>query len=64
MRKIYFIETLLLSVLFSMFIQQEAIAVVADSIEYLQPDGTVVTILLKGNENLSWAETLNGYTIA
>ncbi len=32
-------------------------------IEYKQPDGTTTTILLKGDENLRWAETLDGYTL-
>ncbi|MEI6767254.1 MAG: hypothetical protein WCM76_16610 [Bacteroidota bacterium] len=32
-------------------------------IEYKQPDGTVTTILLKGDENIHWAETSDGYTL-
>jgi hypothetical protein len=32
-------------------------------IEYKQPDGTVLTIFLKGDEKLHWAETLDGYTL-
>ncbi len=30
---------------------------------HIQPDGTSISIYLKGDEHLSWAETLDGYTI-
>jgi hypothetical protein len=32
-------------------------------IEYKQPDGSTVTITLKGDENLHWAVTSDGYTL-
>ena len=32
-------------------------------IEYKQPDGTILTIVLKGDEKLHWAETTDGYTL-
>ncbi len=32
-------------------------------IEYKQPDGSVITIQLKGDEKVNWAETPDGYTI-
>ena len=32
-------------------------------IEYKQPDNTVLTIILKGDEKLHWAETIDGYTL-
>jgi len=32
-------------------------------IEYKQSDGTILTITLKGDENLHWAVTSDGYTI-
>lgn len=32
-------------------------------IEYKQPDGTIITIVLKGDEKLHWAETKDGYTL-
>lgn len=32
-------------------------------IEYKQPDGSIVTFTLKGDENLHWAVTSDGYTI-
>ncbi|MBS4013813.1 MAG: M6 family metalloprotease domain-containing protein [Bacteroidetes bacterium] len=32
-------------------------------IEFAQPDGSVITIQLKGDEKVNWAVTLDGYTI-
>lgn len=32
-------------------------------IDFKQPDGKVITILLKGDENLSWQQTIDGYTL-
>lgn len=32
-------------------------------IKYTQPDGSVITILMKGDERVNWAETLDNYTI-
>ncbi len=32
-------------------------------IEYTQADGSVITILLKGDEKVNWAETPDGYTV-
>jgi len=32
-------------------------------IEYKQPDGTTITITLKGDEKINWAETADGYTL-
>lgn len=32
-------------------------------VQSVQPDGTVVTILLRGDERLNWAETTDGYTL-
>lgn len=32
-------------------------------IEYQQPDGSVISIYLKGDERIHWAETTDGYTI-
>ena len=45
--------------------QKKLLAVVADPtpIQYKQPDGTIVTIKLKGDEFVSWAESLDGYTL-
>jgi hypothetical protein len=32
-------------------------------VEITQPDGTKITIVLKGDEHLKWAETIDGYSI-
>ena len=42
-----------------------AFAVPADPnpIKFKQPDGSFVTILLKGDEHLRWAESMDGYTL-
>ena len=28
-----------------------------------QPDGTTLTVILQGDENLSWAQSIDGYTL-
>ncbi len=65
MRKFCIKATLLLTIVLSMFINQRVIAEPADTkpVEYKQPDGTVVTIKLNGDEKFSWTETLDGYTL-
>ncbi|MDL2254898.1 hypothetical protein LJB78_01275, partial [Bacteroidales bacterium OttesenSCG-928-J16] len=32
-------------------------------VEYQLPDGSVITILLKGDERVHWAQTIDGYTL-
>lgn len=32
-------------------------------IQFIQPDGSKISILLKGDEKVKWAQTLDGYTI-
>ncbi len=51
--------------LFFMFCMVPAHSVPAypHPIEFSQPDGTTITILLKGDEKVNWAETIDGYTI-
>lgn len=34
-----------------------------DPIEFTQPDGSSITLKLKGDEHLHWAETIDGYTL-
>jgi M6 family metalloprotease-like protein len=56
----------LLLILFAQFsIQNKAFAVIAYPfpVKYKQPDGTIVTIKLKGDENARWAETIDGYSL-
>lgn len=35
-----------------------------ESSKVVQPDGTVVTVVLRGDEWKNWVETIEGYTIA
>jgi M6 family metalloprotease-like protein len=32
-------------------------------VEFMQPDGSKITILMKGDEKVRWAETMDGYSI-
>lgn len=34
-----------------------------DTVNYTQPDGSNITIILYGDEKLHWASTLDGYTV-
>jgi M6 family metalloprotease-like protein len=63
MKKIYLALMLLATVFFAFY--QTAVAVPAwpHPIEYQLPDGTTLTITLKGDEKVKWAETIDGYTI-
>ena len=48
-----------------MLMSGEAFAVPAypRPIAIKQPDGSVITIVLKGDEHLKWAQTIDGYTV-
>jgi len=58
---------LLIFILFIAFVltNQSAIAVIAYPypVEIVQSDGTKLTIILKGDEHVKWAQTLDGYSI-
>ncbi len=41
----------------------QAVPAYPHPVEYTQPDGSVITIQLKGDERINWAETKDGYTI-
>ncbi len=47
------------------FLSNTAKAVTAypHPIEFTQPDGSKITILLKGDEKIRWAETMDGYSL-
>jgi M6 family metalloprotease-like protein len=47
------------------FIQESAKAVTAYPypIEYTQPDRSIITVQLKGDEKVHWAETIDGYSL-
>ena len=40
-----------------------AVQAVIDPVTLEQPDGTEITILVKGDERINWIETLDGYTL-
>jgi M6 family metalloprotease-like protein len=40
-----------------------AVPAYPNPIQYTQPDGSEITILLKGDEKIKWAQTLDGYSI-
>jgi len=50
-----------------LFILQSAISYAVSAypglIEFVQPDGSIVNIYLKGDEQLKWAQTEDGYTL-
>ncbi len=61
-------KTTLLTLLFVMlfgFFGNVALAVIAYPypIQFKQPDGTTISILLQGDEKVKWAQTPDGYTI-
>lgn len=58
---IQFVTILLISFLFV----QNSYAVIAypHPIEYKLPDGSKITIVLKGDEKVRWAETMDGYSV-
>jgi M6 family metalloprotease-like protein len=59
MRKFYLLLAFLLIVC------QEVFSVIACPypVEYKQPDGSIITINLRGDESLHWYETTDGYTL-
>ncbi len=59
------LRTLALSLTGLILFFQNAIAVPAwpHPVDYQLPDGTIITITLKGDEKVKWAETVDGYTI-
>ncbi len=62
--RFYILSISFLVICFSL-LPKNAGATTADPapIEFIQPDGTSLSILLKGDEFIHWATTLDGYTI-
>jgi len=55
---------LLLVILFTILISKiYAVPAYPGTIKYTQPDGSEVTLQLKGDERVHWAETSDGYTL-
>jgi len=40
-----------------------AVPAVPWAVEKVQPDGTVITVYLKGDEKINWMESEDGYTL-
>jgi len=45
------------------FQKAEAVKANPNPVQYTQPDGSVVTLLMKGDEFIHWATTLDGYMV-
>ena len=60
-----FLNQLLLSLFltFSVLNSVNAMPAYPGLVEFTQPDGTKISVYLKGDENVKWAETLDGYSI-
>ena len=55
---------LFLVILFTVFISKtNAVPAYPYPIKYTQPDGSVITVQLKGDERVHWAESSDGYTL-
>jgi hypothetical protein len=56
---------LLFILLFILIGSQNLFAVIAYPypVEYQQPDGRTITVILRGDESLHWYETVDGYTL-
>ncbi len=63
MKKTLIIIALIFVSVFITHAQVNKVPASKKSIEYKQPDGTLLTIFLKGDEKLHWAETKDGYTL-
>lgn len=61
------LKQLMSLVLLVLFVVQQnpsmAITALPKPINYSQPDGTTLTINLKGDERIHWSETTDGYTL-
>ncbi|HPX06653.1 MAG TPA: hypothetical protein PLC17_12005, partial [Tenuifilaceae bacterium] len=40
-----------------------AVSAYPEPVKYKQPDGSVITIIMQGDERVKWAQTTDGYTI-
>ena len=65
MKAIQLVMVMCLSIILTSAFLNSAYAVTAypHPIEFSQPDGSKITILLKGDEKVKWATTLDGYSI-
>src|SRR5688572_19398406 len=58
-------QTILFACIFGVGLQIPARAIIADPnpVEFTQPDGTKVTLRLRGDEFFHWLEDVNGFTV-
>jgi immune inhibitor A len=63
MKKSLIIISLMVTTFLTVHAQVNKVPASKKPIEYKQPDGTTLTLLLKGDEKLHWAETSDGYTL-
>jgi len=65
MKRILLNFTIVISLILLFSANSRIMAVTAypHPVEIKQPDGTTITVLLKGDEKIRWAETTDGYTV-
>jgi len=63
MSRLFIVLSLFFIALVAFQKQVAAVPAYQKPIEYRQPDGTTVTIRLKGDESVRWAETMDGYSL-
>ena len=63
MRKLLIVFLLIITSFLLACAQVNKVPASKNTIEYKQPDGTVVNLTLNGDENIHWAVTSDGYTI-
>ena len=63
MKKSLIILVLMFVALYVTHAQVNKVPASKKPIEYKQPDGSMLTIFLKGDEKLHWAESKDGYTL-
>jgi hypothetical protein len=63
MKKALLLITLVVSSLMALQAQVNKVPASKKPIEYKQPDGTTLTIFMKGDEKMHWAETADGFTL-
>lgn len=65
MKPRFYLIVICLVFLSGLFISNPANAVIANPnpVQYTQPDGSVITIIMKGDEFIHWASTIDGYTL-
>ena len=57
--RILFLSVVLVAICYSAF----GVIAYPYPVEITQRDGSKITIILKGDEHVKWAETVDGYTI-